>query len=1281
MNISRSMLDEARSYWLSTVNRTIEEVALPTDSNKMMKSEYRELKYPIDSELQASIKKLCKNNPYSIYAFFVSVCSTLLHVYMGQNAIVVGAPVSTPEENADLTGFNEFIILNTKVRKDMTFKEVLMGASEAIKLGYTYQYFPMNELMKLLHIREDKNLSRFMVAADLVHKTQGEKLCSNEAYDLGVHYAISNDPWTITLRYNNSLFKQESITAFYQHHLNLMSIVLKDINIRVKDIDLRTKRDERITQMQNIGSGKSIVRLLEEQFLLNPDRTAIWDGEQSITYRQLWYLTNKQAMKIREMGVGPNDAVAVIASHSIGTVVSLFAILKVGAVYFPVDQKLPVQRIMYMLDDSRPSLVILAKPNAEITKGYLTLDLSAVTGIEGGLTHFDYIENMKAAYLIYTSGSSGAPKGVIVPQEGLVNLQRFFIERLNITPNDRIGQFASISFDASMWEITMALLCGGELHLLSDDTIEDFEEFTSYANRERITVFTLPPTFVSHLKSDAFTSLRMLITAGSSTSLPIVREWSEKYDYVNAYGPTETSVCATAWVIPKGQFTQERVSIGYPVGEYNVTIVGEDGNERPDNMPGEICISGPGVAGGYLNMPELTNGKFVGLDKLGGLRCYRTGDMGKRLNDGSIVFMGRMDSQVKLRGYRIELDEIKHRLLDIQGVEDAVVTLKDDHNGEAHICAYLKHGKNSPTSTDIIEALRRILPDYMIPEWFLEIPKVPLNNNGKVDYNKLENPYLRVSASCVQFKNTTEKELSELWKEILNVDAVTTADNFMLLGGQSLKSIQLRNRINEHFLVQIPVSEIYTYPVLQDMADRIMYVKRQLDSEGKDSGSTNGQMNRYPLTSEQNAVFMASLLDNHTARFNMPFSLRVYGELNVYRLRNAIYTILQQQMCFKTAFTSIDGISYQFPTDTIQFDLKFENLTNADGVDYSVLTEQFIQPFELDSPPLFRGCVYTINEREYLLLFDIHHLISDEFSLTLFLRTLSDLYNESNPPAMSASYYEYLSRYTELQKKTQSEEYWLNKLNGYGDAICIQYDQWGDPGIYLGETQSMPIPIEINKEAEEIMQAEKISPFVFYLSCYAYLLYAYENRTDLVIGTAVSGRLDSESEAIMGLFANEIALRLQVKPDENLSAFVQSVKETVVEALDHQVYPFSSLSQKLMRNEKRNPLFLTTFSMQDDLLEYLRLPGLVIGKQKTIENGISKPFSLIIQRSGASYSATIKYNKNLYQKETIEQILQDYIQIVKQITINRNLRADNIICTGRRKKEENRLTGGIMLNF
>lgn len=567
-----------------------------------------------------------------------------------------------------------------------------------------------------------------------------------------------------------------------------------------------------------------IDHLIEEQCQKNSQNIAICDGEHKITYQQLNERAENLAATLQQRGAKKGDVVAVMTGKTSGTIIAFFAILKLGCIYLPIDAKLPKSRILYMIHDSNTSIILVNRETAYLpVKDKIKLDVT--NHIWGNMQYTcnrPFISDKECAYIIYTSGTTGNPKGVMVPHIGVAKLKRFFEETLSVKETDKIGQFASISFDASVWEFVMALFTGAQLVLIPDDIIADTEKFTEFVNLSVLTIMTLPPHYTACLDYHDFSCLKKLINAGAPTTIKIMKNWSQKVDYINAYGPTETSICATALIIPKGSFCEKYTTVGKPILDYQIIIIDSRGTIMKPDETGEIVIIGEGVGLGYLNEPELTAQNFF---EFKGIPAYKTGDLGSWDKTGKLRISGRIDLQVKIRGYRIELEEIKNALMNLPQVRDAAVIVQENNMQEKYICAYIVFLKENFSEMWLRKQLEKFLPSYMLPDKFIPIEKIPLNLNGKIDYFKLKNLYREQEEHKADRPNNTAEKMMKIWKEVLNLTDISWTDHFFEIGGQSLKSLYLRNAIRRQFQIDITISEIYHHPLLKDMIN-LVYQKQ-----------------------------------------------------------------------------------------------------------------------------------------------------------------------------------------------------------------------------------------------------------------------------------------------------------------------------------------------------------------------------------------------------------------------------------------------------------------------
>ncbi len=671
-----------------------------------------------------------------------------------------------------------------------------------------------------------------------------------------------------------------------RYALRILSLAVREPGLRVGDIELAppavavSARAGALAPRSPLAQFGQICRSM-------PQHIALCEGERSVSYGQLWQYVQALSRRLSLCGVQTGQTVAVLAGRSMEAACAMLAVFAAGGVYLPVDRSLPAGRVRAILDDSRPAAVLCASgleqrlppglPVLPIEWQEGSLPAAGTYPSPGDGSIAETLAPQSPAYLIYTSGSTGRPKGVLLPWEGIARLGDFFRQELGIGPGDVVGQFASLSFDASVWEMLMAFLTGAKLVILPEQSRTDPRLFTRQAAQYGVSVLTLPPHFASLLEPSDLPTLRRMITAGSSPSAALAGRWSRRMDYFNAYGPTETSVCCTVCGYPKGSAPALRITAGHPIGDYTIHIAGPDGRARPPYLPGEIVVEGDGVALEYLHDTQRSEQKI----RTGqpGKRRYYTGDIGRLVEGGRLEILGRGDAQLKLRGYRIEPEEIRQTLLSLGLAGDAAVVAKPDRSGDERLCAYLA----APRTVDKGELDRRLgelLPAYMLPDHYQSIDAIPLSPSGKVDAAALPNPWVGPKPAvpspcgktaptpgqdspapgqqhadaraaggrpdspplpegdadpCHPSKKTEENScavsppqtgeilprLKALWAELLEVEDIAPQDEFFRLGGQSLKAIRLRAKIEEAFCIRLDIKEIYAHPSLQGMAGRI----------------------------------------------------------------------------------------------------------------------------------------------------------------------------------------------------------------------------------------------------------------------------------------------------------------------------------------------------------------------------------------------------------------------------------------------------------------------------
>lgn len=836
-------------------------------------------------------------------------------------------------------------------------------------------------------------------------------------YNVSISFNMVDNCLRYQIMYKPNLYSEIQMQNLAINLKNIFLAVAKNPEIKVCDIDCISKNELEIIKKQfnkevTFIPKETIPDILEEQVKESFDKVAIVYQKKSITYRQLNCKINALAHKLKTFGIKKGDYIAIFAECRIETIAAIYAVLKAEAVYVPIDPKYPVERIQYILEDCKPKLIL--KDKSEIDTDIPSIFILDKQIWEGNFTNPNRgIDAKDLAYCIYTSGTTGKPKGVMVEHRGVVNLRDYFVENIGIQKNDTILQFANIVFDASVWEMTMGLLTGAKLVIPTPEEQKDSRKFVEFAKREKISVATLPPIFYVNLEGF---HPRLIITAGSETSRDIVIKASKDSEYINAYGPTEFTVCATHWKYKKGDELPERIPIGVPVRNSNCFIL--NGTRMCGiGVPGELCVTGAGIARGYLNRKELTQEKFVD-NPYGKGKLYRTGDLARWLSDGNIEFLGRIDEQVKIHGFRIELGEIESALRRIDLVEDVAVIARKDTTGELAIYTYLV----IENETDILrvkECLKNILPEYMLPAYWMKIDKIPVTRNGKLDMESLpiiegesRNPYVAPSTKV-------EEILCEMFQEVLMREQIGIDDNFFEIGGDSIKAMKLVSKMEGNkynisissFLQLLTVRNIADYlekknvekkPQIQDSLMPVFYRINEIENYLEESlnklwqSILSGKIHRvYGGSAMQHVLLDKGILTSGIAiKFHHNVDLvrlnKVLTQvLNENELMRSLVTLENNEICIreyeKIEKIEIPAIDISNATDSVKLQCKkyFEQqLESKDKWSKQAVLNRI----------LYEMVLVKYEKTDWILYMPFCHLIFDGMSADILRNSIQDKY-------------------------------------------------------------------------------------------------------------------------------------------------------------------------------------------------------------------------------------------------------------------------------------------------
>ncbi|MDZ8030986.1 amino acid adenylation domain-containing protein [Nostoc sp. DedSLP04] len=884
-------------YWINKLSGELPETNLMLDYVRpfFYSGKNKSLSFDLSNNLSQSIIKLAQGSYFSMYWILVSALNILLQKYTRNNDVIIGIPIY---EKLFLNEINNKVIpLHTQVKPHLSFKDFLFQVKDSIISAYNNQSCDFDEVIQLLNISKIPNrhpIFDIVVCLENIHNKNNLNQLNN---DIIISFKVDCGSISVDIEYKEYLFQDENIKFLSRYYTNILESCINQVNTKISEIVLLKDFDRHqiLTEFNNKTKQypvtQTINQLFETQVSETPNNIAVIHQHTQLTYQELNHQANQLAELLRKLGVRQGDFVGIFKDRDINFLIAILAIYKAGGAYIPIDSTYPPNRIKYMLSNSEVRFLLTDYSllnvlsdlieNCSELSSIICLDsividrtplanqvgLKIYNKLDFEQLSYDNVEQVNhavdPAYMLYTSGSTGLPKGAIVRHDGAINHIYAQFDELNLTPEFCFLQSAPASTDISVWQFLAPLLIGGKTVIVDIETIAIPEQLFLALKSQKITVVELVPAlFVGLLEYTSqlpihqreLPDLKWMMVVGEPVSVSLVNKWLEIYPeikIVNAYGPTEAADDITQFIVDKPLPENQRtVPIGKPLANLNLYILDGEMQLLPIGAPGEICVSGIGVGDGYWKNQEKTNFSFVTnpftdvSQKLPENRkdlIYKTGDLGRWLPDGNIEFLGRIDHQVKIRGFRVELGEIETFLLQHQAVREAVVVVMEENPDDKRLVAYVvpsaEGDRNDLSSSKLIQQLRDLLkeklPGYMIPSAIVQIEALPLSPSGKVDRRALPVPNFQNESELgfVAPRTPTEEIVADIWIQILKREHIGIYDNFFDLGGHSLLATQAISRLRKAFKVELPLRSLFEAPTLAQLVERIekMLAVQQLE--------------------------------------------------------------------------------------------------------------------------------------------------------------------------------------------------------------------------------------------------------------------------------------------------------------------------------------------------------------------------------------------------------------------------------------------------------------------
>ena len=1030
------------------------------------------------------------------------------------------------------------------------------------------------------------------------------------------------DTLTQIPKYAETILKYLRLVILAGEKFYLNDVVKKLANESTIFLNQYGPAETHVSTCCRVTDERTIHFLFEEQAERNPNKVAIIACDRTLTYRELNEEANRIAHSLIKRGVGVGDIVAFALPRKSYLISTMLGILKSGAAYLPIDPDYPQDRIEYMLSDSGAKLLISENNIKKLLQNNSTVNPCV------------NMSSDNICYCIYTSGSTGKPKGTLLSHAGVANYvdnnNNNVVHKIIKSTYKSIVSVTTVCFDIFVTESLLPLTNGMEIILADEEQSKSQSELNALLKLTPADVIQTTPTKMKTLISnnrnlDYLEQVKAIILGGETLDNSLVEELRRitKAEIFNIYGPTETTVCATNGKI------ENDITIGKPIANTQIYITDKYMQITPIGVTGELCIAGDGVGAGYLNRPELTAEKFID-NPFGKGKLYKTGDLAYWREDGNIVYVGRNDFQVKIRGLRIELGEIENAMNSIDGVSQSVVVVRKNAEGRQLICAFYtgeeKHAK------EIRSIIGKKLPKYMLPHIFTHIAEMPLTSSGKVNRKALPEIDLENIETTVEFvepKNDAERNLVDSVKAVLNCEKVSTLDNFFDVGGDSLKAIELASKLESRGY-EVQVKTIFECGTIQELAKKLSVAEK-----GRENFDYSGDI---PATDAQMRVYTAQSMNSDSTTYNVPYAFEV-EDVNIDRLQNAVNKLIARHESLRTHFENKDGKIIQIIDETA--DCRVERLKSDDIAD-------FIRPFDLSKSPLLRIGAYG-----NIVMTDMHHIITDGSSMPVFFKELNELYMGRELENKAVQYKQFA---VQKQDHSESEKYWLSV---YGDElpeleINTDYHR-GQKQSFNGSAVYDKIDIGLHNRILSFCKKNNITPYVFYMGGFNVLLSKFSGNEDIVVGMPISGR-DAKYLDTIGMFVNTIALRNKPEGTKAAADFLREVKENSVNAIKYQDYPYGELVKKLnIQTQNRSPLFDVMLAYQSE-----QMTDVVFGDKKAellpIPITTSKydfTFNIMPRKNDVVIMA--EYCTELYKETTVKRFIFGFKQVLEQLLADNKL--------------------------
>nr|WP_050994151.1 non-ribosomal peptide synthetase [Streptomyces violaceusniger] len=1301
--LSGDALDRDLDYWRAQL-ADLETLELPTDRPRpRIRSGAGDTHtFTVPAATTEALRELAAKNNASLFMTALAVFQLVLARWSGQNDIAVGVPIAG-RDRAELEGLVGFfvntLVIRTDLPADAPFTEILDQTRCTTLDAYTHQKLPFERLVE--ELAPERDLSRNPLVQSVfalqdvsfrdwdLPGTTVELLPTDERtskFDLAVFLTEEPDgSLSGEATFATELFDVSSIKRLTGHFTTALADVCRDPNQRLGQVQLLTEAEKRqILHDFNdttveYSDDTTIHHLFEQQARLTPDAPAVVHHHTTLTYRQLNGRANQLAHHLIDQGVRTDTLVALCLERGIDMITALLAVLKAGGAYVPLDPDNPPSRLSFMLEETEAPLVLTHSPLAHRLK-HVPVPVASLDRLDLDDRPIDNPTTPTGArdlaYVIYTSGSTGTPNGVQIEHRSICRLlTNNWIN--TITTDDVVAQILNFAWDSFALECWPVLTSGATMAILDPKVLAGSEPFAAALERHCVSTTLIPtPLFNQYLveRPSLFENLKSVFYGGEagdrSAADTLMSGPYAPERLAHLYGPTEAGIAATCFVVDENRPDTTTMPIGHPISNTQVLVVDHHGGLASIGVPGELWITGPGLGRGYLKRPELTADRFTTTHHTPTpTRAYRTGDLVRWLPNGTIEFLGRIDNQVKIRGLRIELGEIEATLTDHPDIALTTVIVRQDTPHDKRLTAYYTTHTNSPhPQADLRTHCRHRLPDYMVPNHFVHLDKLPTTTSGKVDRRALPAPTTAPTTHTPP-RTPIETTITTIWADTLDTPDLGIHDNFFDLGGHSLAATKAANQVSRALAMDVSVRQLFSNPTVAELA-------ASLSKGGKAVSPIlrRGEgVREVPLSFAQQRLWFLDQLDPGSAEYVVPTAFRVQGPLDREALNIALDALVERHEVLRTRFgTSPDGDPVQIIDDP--WHVTVEHLDLCGGTEPleagRAAVESFgHRPFDLAEGRLLRAMTVAVDNDDHLLALAMHHIVVDGWSMSVLFEELRNLYITGDSSTLAELPIQYADFTLWQQSQLSGDaldrdlDYWRAQLADL-ETLELPTDR-PRPRIRsgAGDTHTFTVPAATTEALRELAAKNNASLFMTALAVFQLVLARWSGQNDIAVGVPIAGRDRAELEGLVGFFVNTLVIRTDLPADAPFTEILDQTRCTTLDAYTHQKLPFERLVEELApeRDLSRNPLVQSVFALQDVSFRDWDLPGTTVELLPTDERTSKTDLAVFLtEEPDGSLSGEATFATELFDVSSIKRLTGHFTTALADVCRDPNQRLGQV---------------------